>query len=110
MLGDPAEVEQQVKTDDVASVVLFDSAIESLAEPARMRDQHALAKQLKLVQARGCTNLSGGWLRGRDHMQQAAHIMSVTMSCDHRAIDGALGAELIGAFRRLIENPVMMMV
>ena len=41
---------------------------------------------------------------------EIAHIMSVTLSCDHRAIDGALGAELIGAFRRLIENPVMMMV
>ena len=41
---------------------------------------------------------------------EAAHIMSVTLSCDHRAIDGALGAELIGAFRLLIENPVMMMV
>ena len=41
---------------------------------------------------------------------EAAHIMSVTLSCDHRAIDGALGAELIGAFRRLVENPVMMMV
>jgi pyruvate dehydrogenase E2 component (dihydrolipoamide acetyltransferase) len=41
---------------------------------------------------------------------EAAHIMSVTLSCDHRAIDGALGAELIGVFRKLIENPVMMMV
>jgi pyruvate dehydrogenase E2 component (dihydrolipoamide acetyltransferase) len=41
---------------------------------------------------------------------EIAHIMSVTLSCDHRAIDGALGAELIGAFKRLIENPVMMMV
>jgi pyruvate dehydrogenase E2 component (dihydrolipoamide acetyltransferase) len=41
---------------------------------------------------------------------EIAHIMSVTLSCDHRAIDGALGAELIGAFRQLIENPVMMMV
>jgi pyruvate dehydrogenase E2 component (dihydrolipoamide acetyltransferase) len=39
-----------------------------------------------------------------------ATIMSVTLSCDHRAIDGALGAELIGAFRTLIENPVMMVV
>jgi pyruvate dehydrogenase E2 component (dihydrolipoamide acetyltransferase) len=39
-----------------------------------------------------------------------ATIMSVTLSCDHRAIDGALGAELIGAFRMLIENPVMMVV
>jgi pyruvate dehydrogenase E2 component (dihydrolipoamide acetyltransferase) len=41
---------------------------------------------------------------------EAAHIMSVTMSCDHRAVDGALGAKLIGAFKRLIENPVMMVV
>jgi pyruvate dehydrogenase E2 component (dihydrolipoamide acetyltransferase) len=41
---------------------------------------------------------------------EAAHIMSVTMSCDHRAVDGALGAELIGAFKALIENPVMMLV
>jgi pyruvate dehydrogenase E2 component (dihydrolipoamide acetyltransferase) len=41
---------------------------------------------------------------------EVAQIMSVTMSCDHRAVDGALGAELIGAFKMLIENPVMMMV
>jgi pyruvate dehydrogenase E2 component (dihydrolipoamide acetyltransferase) len=41
---------------------------------------------------------------------EIASIMSVTLSCDHRAVDGALGAELIGAFKMLIENPVMMMV
>jgi pyruvate dehydrogenase E2 component (dihydrolipoamide acetyltransferase) len=41
---------------------------------------------------------------------EAAHVMSVTMSCDHRAVDGALGAELLGAFKTLIENPVMMVV
>jgi pyruvate dehydrogenase E2 component (dihydrolipoamide acetyltransferase) len=41
---------------------------------------------------------------------EIATMMSVTLSCDHRAIDGALGAELIGAFKQLIENPVMMMV
>jgi pyruvate dehydrogenase E2 component (dihydrolipoamide acetyltransferase) len=46
----------------------------------------------------------------RNGKVEAAHIMSVTLSCDHRSIDGALGAELIGAFKRLIENPVMMMV
>src|SRR4051794_39766707 len=46
----------------------------------------------------------------RDGRIEAAHIMSVTLSCDHRAVDGALGAELIGAFKTLIENPVMMMV
>jgi pyruvate dehydrogenase E2 component (dihydrolipoyllysine-residue acetyltransferase) len=41
---------------------------------------------------------------------EIATIMSVTLSCDHRAVDGALGAELIGAFKMLVENPVMMMV
>jgi pyruvate dehydrogenase E2 component (dihydrolipoyllysine-residue acetyltransferase) len=41
---------------------------------------------------------------------EVAQIMSVTMSCDHRAVDGALGAELIAAFKLLIENPVMMVV
>jgi len=41
---------------------------------------------------------------------EAAQIMSCTMSCDHRAVDGALGAVLIGAFKALIENPVMMLV
>jgi pyruvate dehydrogenase E2 component (dihydrolipoamide acetyltransferase) len=32
--------------------------------------------------------------------------MTVTLSCDHRVVDGALGAELLAAFRALIENPV----
>jgi pyruvate dehydrogenase E2 component (dihydrolipoamide acetyltransferase) len=41
---------------------------------------------------------------------EAAQVMSVTMSCDHRSVDGALGAVLIGAFKALIENPVMMLV
>jgi pyruvate dehydrogenase E2 component (dihydrolipoamide acetyltransferase) len=41
---------------------------------------------------------------------EAAQIMSVTLSCDHRSVDGALGAQLIGAFKALIENPVMMLV
>ncbi len=39
-----------------------------------------------------------------------ATVMSVTLSCDHRAVDGALGAELVSAFKTLIENPVMMVV
>jgi len=41
---------------------------------------------------------------------EAAWMMSVTLSTDHRAVDGALGAELLGAFKSLIENPVMMIV
>jgi pyruvate dehydrogenase E2 component (dihydrolipoamide acetyltransferase) len=46
----------------------------------------------------------------RNGKLEVATIMSVTLSCDHRAIDGALGAQLITAFKTLIENPVMMVV
>jgi pyruvate dehydrogenase E2 component (dihydrolipoamide acetyltransferase) len=37
-------------------------------------------------------------------------VMSVTLSCDHRVVDGALGAELLAAFKRFIEQPVTMLV
>jgi pyruvate dehydrogenase E2 component (dihydrolipoamide acetyltransferase) len=36
--------------------------------------------------------------------------MTVTLGCDHRAVDGALGAELLAAFKALIERPVAMLV
>ncbi len=36
--------------------------------------------------------------------------MTVTLSTDHRAVDGALGAELLDAFRTFVENPVGMVV
>ncbi|MBB5041746.1 pyruvate dehydrogenase complex dihydrolipoamide acetyltransferase [Shinella fusca] len=36
--------------------------------------------------------------------------MTVTLSTDHRCVDGALGAELLGAFKRYIENPMGMLV
>jgi pyruvate dehydrogenase E2 component (dihydrolipoamide acetyltransferase) len=39
-----------------------------------------------------------------------ANMMSVTLSTDHRAVDGALGAELLVAFKRYIENPMGMLV
>ena len=39
-----------------------------------------------------------------------ATMMSVTLSTDHRAVDGALGAELLVAFKRHVENPMGMLV
>ena len=38
-----------------------------------------------------------------------ANVMSVTLSCDHRAVDGVLGAELLAAFKDLIEQPAGML-
>ncbi len=36
--------------------------------------------------------------------------MSITMSCDHRVIDGALGAEYLKELRHLLENPALLLV
>jgi pyruvate dehydrogenase E2 component (dihydrolipoamide acetyltransferase) len=36
--------------------------------------------------------------------------MTVTLSCDHRVVDGALGAELLAAFKSLIEHPVGLLI
>jgi pyruvate dehydrogenase E2 component (dihydrolipoamide acetyltransferase) len=38
------------------------------------------------------------------------HQMSLTMSCDHRVIDGALGAEYLKELRHLLENPALLLV
>ena len=46
----------------------------------------------------------------KDGALAIATVMSVTLSTDHRCVDGALGAELLQAFKGYIENPMGMLV
>ncbi|WP_342152209.1 pyruvate dehydrogenase complex dihydrolipoamide acetyltransferase [Methylorubrum sp. SB2] len=46
----------------------------------------------------------------KDGAPAVVQAMTCTLSCDHRVLDGALGAELISAFKGLIENPMGMLV
>jgi pyruvate dehydrogenase E2 component (dihydrolipoamide acetyltransferase) len=46
----------------------------------------------------------------KDGAPAVATLMTVTLSTDHRAVDGALGAELLAAFKSLIEAPLGMLV
>ena len=39
-----------------------------------------------------------------------ANVMTCTLSCDHRVVDGAVGAEFMQAFQALIENPLQMLL
>jgi len=39
-----------------------------------------------------------------------ATVMSCTLSCDHRAVDGAVGAQFLAAFKRLVEDPLTMLL
>lgn len=46
----------------------------------------------------------------RDGEITTRSIMSVTMSCDHRVVDGATGARFLQTFKQMLENPAMMLV
>lgn len=45
-----------------------------------------------------------------DDKIKIATIMDVTLSCDHRAVDGAVGANFLSAFKKYIESPVLMLI
>ncbi len=46
----------------------------------------------------------------RDGALTVATVMTCTLSCDHRAVDGALGARLLGAFKASVECPAAMLL
>jgi Ca-activated chloride channel homolog len=66
-----ARVVDRLHPDDVISVVAFDDVVHTIAAPDRRARHTALAAELQAIEVGGSTNLSGGWLRGREHMQHA---------------------------------------
>jgi pyruvate dehydrogenase E2 component (dihydrolipoamide acetyltransferase) len=49
-------------------------------------------------------------VEGKDGSVKFIDQMTVTLSCDHRVVDGALGAELLAAFKKFVEAPVTALV
>lgn len=45
----------------------------------------------------------------KDGQIVAGHTMKVTLSCDHRVIDGAMGSEFLNTFKSMLEQPVLML-
>jgi pyruvate dehydrogenase E2 component (dihydrolipoamide acetyltransferase) len=46
----------------------------------------------------------------KDDQLAIATVMTVTLTCDHRVVDGAIGARWLAAFKTLIENPITMII
>ncbi len=46
----------------------------------------------------------------RGEALQVATVMTVTLTCDHRVVDGAIGARWLAAFKQLVEDPITMIV
>lgn len=57
---------RRLRPDDVVSVIAFDDSVITIAEPATGSAQAGLAREIESIHSGGSTNLSGGWLRGRE--------------------------------------------
>ena len=57
---------QRLHQDDTVSVVAYDDEVTTVAEPATGAAQAGLTSHIKSIEPGGSTNLSGGWLRGRE--------------------------------------------
>ena len=77
---------ERLHPDDVVSVIAFDSDIDVIAPPARRDAQHQLVARLQQIDAGGSTNLSGGWLRGRQHMEQAQGMLGTLDGSSRRIV------------------------
>ncbi len=46
----------------------------------------------------------------KDDKIEIGHIMYASLSCDHRSVDGAVGAEFLSALKTIIQNPITMLI
>ncbi|MEA5510959.1 VWA domain-containing protein [Crocosphaera sp. UHCC 0190] len=60
--------------DDILSVVIYDDVPEIILPPQPVINRASIKQQLRKISARGCTNLSGGWLMGCDQVK--THVSS----------------------------------
>lgn len=62
---------EELHEDDQLSVVIYDDNADTLIAPGPVKDKRAISAKLGTVRAAGCTNLSGGWLKGVGHVKTA---------------------------------------
>jgi Ca-activated chloride channel family protein len=77
---------ERLHPDDVVSVIAFDEQVEVIAPPAPRARQFQLVQQVNKIESRGSTNLSGGWLRGRQHMEQALGMLGSLEGSSRRVV------------------------
>jgi Ca-activated chloride channel family protein len=91
---------RRLRPDDVVSVVAFDTQVMTVAEPATGTAQADLPDHIERIPAGASTNLSGGWLRGRElasHGRAEGTLSRILLLTDGRANAGITQpSELIG--------------
>jgi Ca-activated chloride channel family protein len=97
-----ARAAERLHPQDVVGAVAFDSEVEEIGPVAPVQQHSGLAALLRALETRGSTNLSGGWLRGRQQMADAADLLTgagssrrVVLLTDGHANEGITDPELL---------------
>lgn len=77
---------ERVHPDDVVSVIAFDGQVNVIAPPLPRARHYQLVHQVNAIESGGSTNLSGGWLRGRQHMEQALGMLGTLEGSSRRVV------------------------
>lgn len=103
-------VARRVWPEDVVSVVAFGSEVETVAAPRSGAERGELLRRIAGIGVEGCTNLSGGWLKGRDHVAQqyrAGQVNRILLLTDGQANEGITEpAQLAALCRAAAENGI----
>jgi Ca-activated chloride channel homolog len=111
MSGEPLEAAKdaarhllrRLRPEDTASVVAFGSDVTTVAEPATGEEQAHLPAQIRAIETEGMTNLSGGWLRGRElvaqHLEEDG-VNRVILLTDGHANEGVTDPSQLAAICR----------
>ncbi len=89
---------ERLHPDDVVSVIAFDDQVDVVAPPAPRAQHFQLVQHVSDIGSGGSTNLSGGWLRGRQHMEQALGMLGSLEGSSRRIVlltDGHANAGII---------------
>jgi Ca-activated chloride channel homolog len=99
---------EQLTPEDILSVVTYDDDVETVFEPQLVKNKDIIFTVLSKIKAGGCTNLSGGWLKGCEHVQTHQtpdKINRVLLLTDGQANVGVIDSKvLIGTAQQKAQN------
>jgi Ca-activated chloride channel family protein len=89
---------ERMGSEDWLSIVTYDDSVSTVLAPTRVTDKAAIGSVLSKVHAGGCTNLSGGWLKGVEHVgtnKARERINRVLLLTDGQANAGITDAQAL---------------
>lgn len=88
----------ELNEEDILSVVIYDDSVDTVVTPQRVTDKAAIQEAIRKIKPGGCTNLSGGWLKGCEHVLAQAsseRVQRVLLLTDGHANAGITSEDVL---------------